>query len=820
MTIKSIGEIMKNAEIISKMTLEEKASLMSGKDFWQTQDIEKYGIKSMFLADGPHGIRRQAAAADHLGLNPSLKATCFPTSATMANSWNVEFCEQMAQHLGKEAVWQRVNILLGPGINIKRNPLCGRNFEYFSEDPYLAGKMAAAYVRGIQSNGVSACVKHFAANNQEYCRMVTDSIVDERALREIYLQPFEMAVKEGKVKTVMSAYNKLNGTYTNEHIELLRQILREEWGFDGIVVTDWGGADDRVKGLIAGNDLEMPTTAGETDKEIIAAIQEGKLDEKTLDEAVDRLLTLINQTNQALSKIADLELDEQAHHEMARRACEEAIVLLKNDNNALPLKSKEKIAIIGDFAQNPRYQGAGSSIVNPTKLENTLENINNYDLDFIGFEKGFNRYGKKSKRLIKKAMRLAQKADTILLYLGLDEVTETEGMDRADMRLPQNQIELLNSLNELGKKIVIILSCGSAIEMDFTDQADAVLHSYLGGQAGARAVLNVLVGKVNPSGKLSESYPYKYEDCASAKYFPGKEMTAEYKESIYVGYRYYDTAGVEVKYPFGYGLSYTTFEYSDLKIGDNGVKFKISNTGKYDGAEVAQLYVGLENSKIFRPKKELKGFCKVFLKAGETKTVEIPFDDKTFRFYNIAKKQWEIEEGDYAIYIGASSKDIRLQGVLSVEGVSADGIYDKAMLPSYFACDVKDVSESEFEQLLGRKLPEPHYKFYKKNRIQVDIYTTVSQLKYARGWTGRLFSGAISFAIKFLTAIGKKSQANVLIMGIYYNPLRAISRLSGGLISWGQLQGMIVMFNGKFFKGLSMFLKEGRKKKKERKLQK
>ncbi|NLC17483.1 MAG: glycosyl hydrolase, partial [Clostridiales bacterium] len=757
---------------------------------------------------------------DHLGLNPSLKATCFPTSATMANSWNVEFCEQMAQHLGKEAVWQRVNILLGPGINIKRNPLCGRNFEYFSEDPYLAGKMAAAYVRGIQSNGVSACVKHFAANNQEYCRMVTDSIVDERALREIYLQPFEMAVKEGKVKTVMSSYNKLNGTYTNEHIELLRQILREEWGFDGIVVTDWGGADDRVKGLIAGNDLEMPTTAGETDKEIIAAIQEGKLDEKILDEAVDRLLTLINQTNQALSKIADLELDEQAHHEMARRACEEAIVLLKNDNNALPLKSKEKIAIIGDFAQNPRYQGAGSSIVNPTKLENTLENINNYDLDFIGFEKGFNRYGKKSKRLIKKAMRLAQKADTILLYLGLDEVTETEGMDRADMRLPQNQIELLNSLNELGKKIVIILSCGSAIEMDFTDQADAVLHSYLGGQAGARAVLNVLVGKVNPSGKLSESYPYKYEDCASAKYFPGKEMTAEYKESIYVGYRYYDTAGVEVKYPFGYGLSYTTFEYSDLKIGDNGVKFKISNTGKYDGAEVAQLYVGLENSKIFRPKKELKGFCKVFLKAGETKTVEIPFDDKTFRFYNIAKKQWEIEEGDYAIYIGASSKDIRLQGVLSVEGVSADGIYDKAKLSSYFACDVKDVSESEFEQLLGRKLPEPHYKFYKKNRIQVDIYTTVSQLKYARGWTGRLFSGAISFAIKFLTAIGKKSQANVLIMGIYYNPLRAISRLSGGLISWGQLQGMIVMFNGKFFKGLSMFLKEGRKKKKERKLQK
>jgi beta-glucosidase len=726
----------------------------------------------------------------------------------------------MAQHLGKEAVWQRVNVLLGPGINIKRNPLCGRNFEYFSEDPYLAGKMAAVYVRGIQSNGVSACVKHFAANNQEHRRMVVDSVVDERALREIYLQPFEMAVKEGKVKTVMSAYNKINGTYANESMHVLYDILRKEWGFDGVVVTDWGGADDRVNGLKAGNDLEMPTTNGETDREIVAAVKEGRLDEKVLDEAVDRLLTLIFETNATLEKAGDIVFDEEAHHEMARRACEEAIVLLKNENNALPLKSQEKVAIIGDFAQNPRYQGAGSSIVNPTKLENTLENINKYDLDFIGFEKGFNRYGKKSKRLIKKAMRLAQKADTILLYLGLDEVTETEGMDRADMRLPQNQIELLNSLSELGKKIVIILSCGSAIEMNFTDQADAALHSYLGGQAGARAVLNVLVGKVNPSGKLSESHPYRYEDCASAKYFPGKEMTAEYRESVYVGYRYYDTAGVEVKYPFGYGLSYTTFEYSDLKISDNGVKFKISNTGKYDGAEVAQLYIGLENSKIFRPKKELKGFYKVFLKAGETKTVEIAFDDKTFRFYNAVKKQWEIEKGDYTIFIGASSKDIRLQGVLSVEGVSADGIYDKAMLPSYFACDVKDVSESEFEQLLGRALPNPHFEFYKKNRIEVDIYTTVSQLKYARGWTGRLFSGAINFAIKLLRAIGKKSAANVLIMGVFYNPLRAISRLSGGLISWGQLQGMIVMFNGKFFKGLSMFLKEGRKKKKERKLQK
>lgn len=805
---------MKHAEIISKMTLEEKASLLSGKDFWQTQDLPKHGIKSMFLADGPHGIRRQAAAADHLGLNPSLKATCFPTAATMANSWNVEFCEQMATYLGKEAVWQKVNVLLGPGINIKRNPLCGRNFEYFSEDPYLAGKMAAAYVRGIQFNGVSACVKHFAANNQEHIRMVSDSVVDERALREIYLQPFEMAVKEGKVKTVMSAYNKINGVYANENMHVLREILRGEWGFDGVVVTDWGGSDDRVRGLLAGSDLEMPTTNGETDREIIAAVREGKLDEKLVDEAVDRLLTLIEQTTAALEQAGHFEIDKEAHHEMARRACEEAIVLLKNENEALPLKSKEKVAIIGDFAQNPRYQGAGSSIVNPTKIENTLENIGKYDLDYVGFAQGFDRYGKRKKGLIKKAVKLAQKADTILLYLGLDEVTETEGMDRVNMKLPQNQIDLLNELKKLGKKIVIVLSCGSAIEMDFADQADAVVHAYLGGQAVARAVLNVLTGKVNPSGKLAESLPYKYSDCSSAKYFPGKEKTAEYRESIFVGYRYYDTANVEVKYPFGYGLSYTTFEYSDLEVTKDGVKFKITNTGKYDGAEVAQLYVGLENSKIFRPKKELKGFAKVFLKAGETKTVEIPFDDKTFRFFNVASNKWDVEEGDYSILIGASSKDIRLQGVLHVEGSKVDNVYDRELLRSYYECDINNVTDAEFEKLLGRPIPNSKFEFYKKNRIKVDVYTTVSQLKYARGWTGRLFGGAINFAIKFLKAIGQKSTANVLIMGIYYNPLRALSRLSGGMISFGQLQGLIVMFNGKFFKGLGMFLKEGRKKKK------
>lgn len=799
------------------MTLEEKASMLSGKDFWRTQDIPKFGVKSMFLADGPHGVRKQIAAADHLGLNPSFAATCFPTAAAMANSWNPELCELMASFLGKEALSQRVNVLLGPGVNIKRNPLCGRNFEYFSEDPYLAGKLAAAYIRGIQSNGIAACVKHFAANNQEYLRMISDSIVDERALREIYLQPFEIAVKEGKPKTIMSAYNKVNGVYANENHKLLREILRGEWGFDGAVITDWGGSDDRVKGLLAGSDLEMPTTSGETDREIIAAVEEGKLDERLVDEAVDRLLTLAFETNEALENSKNMNIDLRQHHEMARRACEEAIVLLKNQNNALPLKPKEKVAVIGDFAQNPRFQGAGSSIVNPTKVDTTLEKICDYDLKYIGFEKGFNRYGRRSKRLIEKAVKLAQKADTILLYLGLDEVTETEGMDRANMLLPQNQLELLEELQKLGKKIVIVLSCGSAVEMDFADRADAVVHAYLGGQAAAKAVLNVLTGKVNPSGKLAETLPYRYSDCPSANFFPG-EKTAEYRESVFVGYRYFDTAGIEVRYPFGFGLSYTTFEYSDLEITPNGVRFKLTNTGEYDGAEVAQLYIGLEDSKIFRPKKELKGFTKVFLKAGETKIVKIPFDDKTFRFFNIADGKWDIEKGEYEILIGASSKDIRLKGVLKVDGIDAQNIYDKNLFPSYYGCDVQNISDAEFERLLGRKLPNPRFEFYRKNSMRVDAYTPVSQLRYAPGWAGRLFGCAIGLAIKFLRCIGKKSKANVLVMGIYYNPLRALSRLTGGRISWGQLQGLIEMFNGRFFKGLLIFLKEGRKKKRQGKL--
>ncbi|MFN7252969.1 MAG: beta-glucosidase [Anaerobacillus sp.] len=797
---------MKYKDLISKMTLEEKASLMSGKDFWQTQDIERLGINSIFLADGPHGIRKQKDAADHLGLNPSIPATCFPTAATVANSWNEQLGEKIGEYLGEEAVAQKVNVLLGPGINMKRNPLCGRNFEYFSEDPYLAGKLAAAYIRGIQSHGISACVKHFAVNNQEERRMSIDTIVDERTLREIYLTAFEMAVKEGKTKTVMSAYNMLNGEYTNENIHLMREILRDEWNYQGVVVTDWGGSNDRVAGLIAGNELEMPTTASETNKEIIAAINNGTIKEELLDEAVDRLLELIF-TTEEVYKLPKKDFDVKEHHSLAQKVAEESIVLLKNEGDILPLQKGKKVAVIGDFATEARYQGAGSSIVNPTILENTLESLEEAGIESIGFEPGFERYGKKNKKKINSACQLAKTADVVLLYIGLDEVTEAEGLDRQGMKIPENQIELLNALYEVNSNIIVVLSCGAAVEMPWIGKVKGLLHAYLSGQAGAKAILRVISGEVNPSGKLAETYPIRYEDTPSYKNFPGKEVSVEYREGLFIGYRYFDTADVNVLYPFGYGLSYTTFEYSDIKVDKDGVTFNITNTGEVAGSEAAQLYVGCGSSRIFRPKKELKGFTKVSLHAGETKSVMIPFDDKTFRYFNVVTDEWEIEEAQYEIMIGASSTDIRLTEILFVEGTGAPLPYEKKKLPSYYSGKANDVSIEEFEILLGHKVPAAKW-----NRSKPLGYNdTIAQCQYAKGWFARFAFSAIKLTHSFLWKSGKRSTANLIMMSVYHMPFRGMARMTGGIMNMPMLDGILMIVNGQFFKGLRHVIRERKK---------
>jgi len=777
--------------IISRMTLEEKCSMLSGKSFWESMDIERLGIPAAFLADGPHGIRKQAVGGDHLGLNESLKATCFPTAATMANSFNTELGEQVGAALGKEAVCQKVNVLLGPGLNVKRNPLCGRNFEYFSEDPYLAGKMAASYVRGIQGAGVSACLKHYAANNQETRRMVVDTIVDERTLREIYLTNFEIGVKEGKTKTIMSSYNKINGFYANEHEHLLVDVLRDEWGFDGVIVSDWGGDNDRVAALKAGAELEMPTSGGEGNKDVYKAVQSGALSEQYLDDAVERLLALVFDT-EAVFKFKPAPFDKDAHHALALKAAEDCIVLLENKNGALPLKKDEKVAVIGDFAQKSRYQGAGSSGVNPTKIDTTLElirkNGKEYGIQYAGFAPGFERFGKKNGGLIQQAVALASSADTVLVYIGLDEKTESEGGDRKDMKLPQNQQELLRALKATGKKIVAVLSAGAALETDFSADCDALVHAYLGGQAGAGAVLNVLTGKVSPSGKLSETYPFRYEDCSSAANFPDSPhngqarpvRNVEYREGIFVGYRYYETAGVNVKYPFGYGLSYTSFEYSNLSVTEEGASFTVKNTGSVAGSEAAQLYVGLPSSKVFRAKKELKGFTKVYLEPGQSKTVLIPFDEYSFRYFNVRTNRWEVEAGAYKISIGGSTADIRLTGMMTKAGTTDLAPYNASNLPSYFAGKTANVPLKEFAALYGKEVPDPSYPFYVPGRMLADRNTAISELRFARGWLGRLFAGV---AGKFM------------ILGMDEMPLRALVRF-GGPMSLGQVDGLTRLFNG------------------------
>lgn len=809
---------MKYSALIERMTLEEKASLMSGATTWTTKPIQRLGIPGIFLSDGPTGLRKQAGAADQLGLNKSLPATCFPTVAAVTNSWDVKVAEKVGETLGLEAKAKNVSVVLGPGLNIKQNPLCGRNFEYSSEDPYLAGKIAAAYVRGIQSQGVGSCIKHFAMNNQELKRMSIDSVVDERTMREIYLTGFEIAVKEGKPKAVMSAYNSVNGHFCNENPHLLLDILRKDWGFDGVVVTDWGGDNDRIKGIECLNSLEMPSNGGETDREIVKAVKEGRLSEAKLNQCVDYLLDLIFTTS---PKQKEQKIDFKANFDVAKDVAKECVVLLKNDNNLLPLKSKTKIGLFGSFAVLPRYQGAGSSIVNPALITNALDWARRSDLSFVGYAQGFKRYGGFSKHLLRKALALAKESDVLVVFLGLDEFSEVEGIDRKTMRLPKNQLELLRVLATTKKKIVTVLSCGCAVELGMVNKySDAIIYGSLLGEAGAIAIIDVLQGKVNPSGKLAETFPISYSDVPSRRYYPGHEVTAEYREGPFVGYRYYKTKGVKVEFPFGFGLSYTHFDYSNLKVDEKGVTFDLKNVGKMAGKEISQLYISFPTSKIFRPEEELKGFSKTSLEPGEEKEVFIPFDDKTFRYFNTVTNKWEIEKGDYRIIIGSSSTDVRLEAPYRIQGTDAPIPYSPEVLPHYYKADITNVPDREFTALLGRKLPQASFFRFKRNRVLITTNTTMSDLVYAKGWTGRLFGHAVLFGIKLLRGLGLRKTSDTLTMGVANQTVKTISRMTNGAISWEELLGLIDMFNGHFFHGLGKFnqaRKQHRKEKKERK---
>lgn len=778
---------MKYAKIIKSMTLEQKCAMLSGAGVFRSRGTKE--VPSIWLSDGPHGLRKQTGASDHLGINPSMEATCFPTATTVANSWDEALGEEIGRALGEEAIEQQVAVVLGPGLNMKRNPLCGRNFEYFSEDPYLAGKLAAAYVRGIQEKGVSACPKHFAVNNQELRRMATDSIVDERTLREIYLTGFEIAVKEGKPGCIMTSYNKVNGTYANENEHLLKDVLRGEWGYDKAVVTDWGGSNDHALGVKYGSTLEMPAPGLDSVRELIAAVKSGKVAESDVDARLDELITLALDAQPALKNAKPADMD--AHHDLARRAAAESIVLLKNDAALLPLAAGTKVTLIGDFAITPRYQGAGSSVVNATKVECLAEEIKSSGLNCIGAAKGYERNGMPNIPLAHEAAALAAKADVALLCLGLTESDESEGLDRPHMMLADNQVALLLAVRQAAKKVVVLLHAGSTVEMPWLDKCDAMLYAALGGQAGASAMLDALTGRHTPSGKLSETWPMHYEDTPSRFHFGGNGVNVEYREGPFIGYRYYQKAGKKVLFPFGYGLSYTTFSYENMTADASDATLTVRNTGRCAGAEIVQLYVRKANSKLPMPVQELKGFAKVFLHPGEAKEVRIPLDDKAFRYWNIKTSRWEIEGGEYEIRIGASSEDIRLTATVTVAGTNAPEPYDVSLLPSYYSGKVQDVSTAEFETLLGHVIPA--------DKPKIDRNITPGQLHHSRAPLGWLIGGVLNALVKSRM---KKGTANLNLLFVHNMPLRAIAKMTNGMVSMGMVDGLVMELRGFWVIGL------------------
>lgn len=772
-------------ELIQQLTLEEKAALVQGKTMWTTWPIPRLNIPSIFLSDGPHGLRKQAGPADNLGLNESIPATCFPTAATMANSWDTELGEELGQYLGAEAAANDVNILLGPGLNIKRSPLCGRNFEYFSEDPYLAGKMAAAYIRGIQSKGVAACPKHFAANSQELRRMSTDSVVDERTLREIYLTGFEIAVKEGNPKSIMSSYNRVNGTYANENRDLLLDTLRGRWSFDGFVMSDWGASNDHVEGVRNGSALEMPAPGLDSAMNLVEAVKSGKLSEADLDARVEELLNVVAATYEPVAN-ASKTIDREDYQTMARRCAAESIVLLENDG-ILPLKAGSRVAIVGEFAEKPRYQGAGSSLVNPTKVENLIDHLKDKGLNLLGYARGYSRENDSADiELLHEAVQLCAGADVVLLCMGLDERSEIEGQDRTHLELPESQTSLLHALARVNSNIVLVLSGGAPFRMLESTLFRAAIHGYLAGQAGASAMADALVGIVNPSGKLSESWPMKLEDTPCHRYYPGTGRTCEYREGLYVGYRYYDTAGIPVRYPFGHGLSYTTFAYSNLQADTNRVTFTITNTGGIPGAEVAQLYISCKGGKLYRPRKELKGFAKAFLAPGESKEVTIALDDKAFRYFDIRTKQFEVESGAYEIAIAASVSDVKLTTTVEVTGIAVPAVQQ---LPTYADANITNVSDAEFTALLGHPIPDGSW------TKEIDINDPLSRLGDAR-------SGLIRLIFRVLKKKMESDPSDSMMLYIFHLPLRGMAKTTAGMITENMVRDMLDMANGYGFTGL------------------
>ena len=775
------------------LTLLQAAALLSGASAWDSRAIPAANVPSFVMSDGPHGVRRQLGDADHLGIAQAEKATCFPTASALAATWNPELARDMGEALGLEACSLGVDVLLGPGLNIKRSPLCGRNFEYFSEDPILAGTMAAGLVDGIQSTGTAACPKHFALNSQELRRMASDSIVDERTMHEIYLTGFEIVCRTARPRAIMSSYNLVNGTYAHENKHLLTDILRTEWGFDGMVVSDWGGSNSAVAAARAGGSLEMPAPGLVGARQIVAAVEAGQLDASDVYARAQEVLTV---AAAAAGLPAPTPYDLDGHHALATSIAAEAITLLRNENDLLPLSAGTSVALIGDLADTPRFQGSGSSQVNPTRVESPRELLEagggvSRGLVCAGYASGYERLGGTSDALIAEAVALAARADVALVYVGLDELAESEGLDRPHMRLPEGQDRLIEAVVAANPSTVVVLTGGASVEMPWAPAVPALVNGYLTGQGGAGAMLDVLSGAVNPSGRLAETYALSYEDHPTAAWYPATGPLSYYREGPFVGYRYFTSAGIDVAFPFGYGLSYSSFEYSDLAVNEEGATLTVTNTSARDGAEVVQLYVSAPGG-VFGPARELKGFAKVEVAAGASVSVTIPFDRYTFRHWETSRGAWETEAGTWTVHVGRNATDTPLSATLEVDGTTPSPI-DPA-LGHYLSGDVAHVTDSEFAVLLGRTIPTAH------PADDLSAADPLSEMTRAKTWLARV-AGRGLHALK--AKADAKGTPDLNILFVLNMPFRAIAKMSNGAASPDMVDALLLAVNGHPLRGLT-----------------
>ncbi len=785
---------------LQQMTLAERAGLCAGSDSWHTQPVERLGIPAVKMADGPHGLRKEVSEGKSDILRDSYPATCFPTASALASTWNRELVGRVGKAIAEECLAEGVSVVLGPGANIKRSPLCGRNFEYYSEDPYLTGEMAVAFIQAVQGMGVGASLKHFAANNQEYRRMLIDAVVDERALREIYLAGFETAVKKAKPWTVMAAYNRLDGTYCTENERLLTQVLRDEWGFEGIVVSDWGAVNDRVMGVAAGLDLEMPGVPNGNEKLIIAAVTEGQLPQSALEAVTRRMLEFIDRC--VHHKKEGFAYDRDAHHQLAMQAAAEGAVLLKNDGSLLPLAKDATIALIGQFAKNPRYQGSGSSLIHPCRLDNLFEAMCAHaDREKIKYADGYPLDGQGDPaRMLAQAIEIVRNADVAVVCAGLTDMDEVESIDRRHLRLPETHHRLIEAVAAANSNTVVLLSNGAPVEMPWAGQVPAILEGYLGGQAGASAHCKLLYGQENPSGKLAETFPLSLQDTPCFAYFPGGPKTVEYRESIYVGYRFYDAAEKAVLFPFGHGLSYTHFAYQSLDLhrpadGAVRVRFEVMNVGERAGKEIAQVYVHPLGSGLFRPEQELMGFAKINLDPGEKKQVEIMLDSRAFSYFSTQKSDWVTAEGIYEIRVSASSRDTRLTEKITI---NAEAKEPETKQTTYYSQFIQNtiVTPEAFAGLMGRPLPDndPDPRPYTLNTPIMDMQKSL---------VGRLLRRIIRKQIDKMVDKDMHGPTRLMIEQMALeSPLRVLMMFSGGVLNRNMLEGLLLLANKKILKRL------------------